>query len=76
MAKEWKFIGRRLGVNDGDIEAIEKNNSSNLKEMFYQMLLRWKSVTGERATKEELIRALREEKLTQIAEMMEADATL
>ena len=75
-AKEWKFIGRRLGVRESDIEAIEKNNSSNLKEMFYQMLLRWKSVTGGRATKEELIRALREEKLTQIAEMMEADATL
>ena len=63
-------------MRESDIEAIEKNYSSNLKEMFYQMLLKWKSVRGEGATKEELIRALRKEKLTQIAEMMEADATL
>ena len=63
-------------MRESDIEAIEKNHSSNLKEMFYQMLLKWKSVRGEGATKKELIRALREEKLTQVVEMVEADTTL
>ena len=67
----WRFLGRRLGVSESDIEAIDKNHVSDLNEKFYKMMLKWESSRGERATKEELVRALREEKLTQVAEMLE-----
>ena len=67
-ASRWKFLGRRLGLTEGDIEAIDKNFGSDLEEKFYQMMLKWKSAQGERATKEELMKALKEESLNQIAE--------
>ena len=72
-ATNWKFIGRRLGISDGDIGAIDKNYSSDMKEMFYQMMVKWKSMKGERATRERLIEVLKEEKMNQIAEELEKD---
>ena len=69
-ASKWKFLGRRLGLTEGDIEAIDKNFGLDLQEKFYQMMLKWKSAQGERATKEELIKALREESLNEIAEKL------
>ena len=69
-ASKWKFLGRRLGVTEGDIEAIDENCHSDLQEKFYQMMQKWKSVKGELATKEDLIEALRGEKLNAIAETL------
>ena len=72
-ASEWRFIGRRLGVADSDIDAIKSNYNGNIKEMFYQMMLKWKATKGEKATREELIRALTKEGLKQIVEQLEKD---
>ena len=72
-ATNWKFIGRQLGVSDGDVEAIDKNYSSDIKEKFYQMMVKWRSVKGEKATRERLIEALKKEKLNQIAEELEKE---
>ena len=70
-ASNWKFIGRRLGLSEGDIEVINKRCSSDIKEMCYQMMLKWRSMKGEKATKECLIEALRKEKLNEIVEKLE-----
>ena len=70
-AKEWKFIGRRLGLEDSEISALERSHGTDIKELFYQMMTKWRETKGERATKEELIRALKEEKLTQVVEILE-----
>ena len=72
-ATNWKFIGRQLGLSDGDVEAIDKNYSSDMKEKFYQMMVKWRSVKGEKATRERLIEALKKEKLNQIAEELEKE---
>ena len=72
-AKDWKFIGRRLGLSEGDIEAIDKNYSSDMKEKFYQMMVKWKSIKGKKATRERLIEVLKKEKLNQIAEEVEKE---
>ena len=72
-ASKWKFIGRQLGVDETEITAIERNTtySGSIKEMFYQMMLKWKETKGEKATREELIRALTKEGLKQIVEQLE-----
>ena len=67
-ATDWKFIGRQLGLEETDIEAIYHEYGTNLQEAFYQMMRKWKATKGEKATKVELIRALREENLTAIVE--------
>lgn len=46
--KEWKRVGRKLGVRETELDAIEMNHV-NVEEQTIQMLLRWKT-TAENAT--------------------------
>ena len=50
------------------ISAIEKKSATDIKESFYQMLLKWKATKGEKATKDELLKALETEQLKQVVE--------
>ena len=70
-AKEWKFIGRRLGLEDSEISALERSHGTDIKELFYQMMTKWRETEGERATEEELIRALKAENLKRVVELLE-----
>ena len=65
-------------MDETEITAIERNvtYSGSIQEMFYQMMLKWKATKGEKATKEELIRALAKEGLKQIVEQLEKDQYL
>ena len=67
-ATKWKFIGRQLGLEEHVISAIEKKSATDIKESFYQMLLKWKATKGEKATKDELLKALETEQLKQVVE--------
>ena len=67
-ATRWRFIGRQLGLEETDIEAIYHEYGTDLQEAFYQMMQKWKATKGEKATKDELIRALKEENLIAIVE--------
>ena len=70
-AKEWKNIGRRLGVDDSEIDSIE-NKENELDEAFYQMIRKWRSKAGKNATFDVLIEALREEKLNACVSTVES----
>ena len=70
-AKEWKNIGRRLGVDDSDIDSIE-DKEKELKEAFYQMIRKWRSNAGKNATFDVLIEALQEEKLNALVPIVES----
>lgn len=44
VVKIWRFLGRRLGVKEADIEAIEKDKDSE-RERAYQVLMKWTEQT-------------------------------
>ena len=70
-AKNWKFIGRRLDLGESDIQQIEKEHGNDLREAFYQMMLKWRTTKGEQATYDELIEALKKENLTEVVEIVQ-----
>ncbi|XP_035696174.1 malignant fibrous histiocytoma-amplified sequence 1 homolog [Branchiostoma floridae] len=55
----WRPLGHVLGLEEGDIEAIEVRHSGDLNEMKYQMLQCWQRKAGQSATMAALISALR-----------------
>ena len=69
-AKEWKYIARRLGMADLDIDQIQHKHGSELKEAFYQMIRKWRETEGKHATYDALIMALKAEKLNAVVEIV------
>ncbi|XP_077985621.1 uncharacterized protein LOC144440196 [Glandiceps talaboti] len=43
--KEWKFVGRELGLDDKTLDRIEKDNRDNVLEQVYKMLQQWSDST-------------------------------
>ncbi|PIK39822.1 putative receptor-interacting serine/threonine-protein kinase 1-like [Apostichopus japonicus] len=51
IPKEWKNIGRNLGLKDPELCILERdNNNQGHKETVYQMLRTWKQSHGSKAT--------------------------
>ena len=42
ISVKWKWVGRNLGINDNELDMIQKENPSEVREQAYQMLLLWK----------------------------------
>ena len=40
VGREWRMLGRHLGLDEATLEAIHQANLYNLKEAAYQTLLR------------------------------------
>ena len=57
LANNWKSLGRRLGFDDSDITAFDKENAG-LLDKAYQMLMSWKKRKGSDATYQVLYDAL------------------
>ena len=57
--KDWKFLGRYLGVNDNIIDNICTENDSE-DERAYQVLRNWLHLKGHNATVHMLMKALEE----------------
>lgn len=53
-----KRLGRALGITDDQLDGIEEENRQNVSEQSYQILQKWKSAKGRRATYNELAQAL------------------
>lgn len=41
----WKWVGRDLGIDETQIDMIERENLSQVREQVYQMLLLWERQT-------------------------------
>lgn len=67
VCENWKHVGRSLGLSDMDITVIDNENGANIRECTHQMLVKWKSKSGRKATAEVLVAALRENELIAIA---------
>ena len=66
----WKFVARRLELENKVIDMIHKNHSPDTRECAYQMLEAWKEEKDQNATVEVLHEALLEERLNTIAKEM------
>ena len=67
LMKNWKFVGRRLKVDDGCLDQVEDRHRS-LSERSYNMLLAWQEKFG--GDVNVLIKALRKENLNRLAGMI------
>lgn len=61
LSREWKFYLRALGVSDVEVDTIESDYPRSLKDQIYHSLVMWVRESKECATKEQLIRALRDD---------------
>ncbi|XP_071842849.1 uncharacterized protein [Apostichopus japonicus] len=60
FSKEWRDVGRKLKLDETDLDNIEADNKSKgQKEVVYQLLLLWKRKNGMEATKKTLRDALK-----------------
>ncbi|VDI34998.1 FAS-associated death domain protein [Mytilus galloprovincialis] len=60
LSREWRFYLRALGMSDSDVDIVETDYPRSLRDQIYQALVMWAKENKERATKTELIRALRD----------------
>lgn len=59
IGRQWKHVGRYLGLQEEELEAIENKHKTDLHECSFNMLHCWLNKYGAAATKELLIYALR-----------------
>lgn len=70
LCREWKDVGRRLALDEADLENIREDNQGNQKEVKYKMLLTWKRKNGARATYNVLADALDKEGRRDLAQVV------
>ena len=46
VTRKWKFLGRRLGIEEHEIQQIKGDNQGDMQEQSYQMLLKWTQSNG------------------------------
>ena len=57
IGSQWKFVARQLGVPEYDIDNIECQKDT-ISEQAYQMLLKWKTISGRDTTYGVLVNAI------------------
>lgn len=67
---EWKNIARCLELSEGTINHISVDQSNNVQEQIYQMLVSWKQSKGQLATYGVLSQALRQASRHDLADAM------
>ena len=66
VTTNWKFIARRLGVRESDIDYIDHKYDRDSIEKVYQMLMRWVQ-TNKEVKPSQLINALEQQNLQRVA---------
>ena len=57
IGSQWKFVARQLGVPEYNIDNIE-HQEHMINEQAYQMLLKWKAISGRNTTYSVLVNAI------------------
>ena len=52
---QWKFLGRRLGLEETELQRIEYENPRDLSEQCYQTLVKWKDSRRREETNYEVL---------------------
>lgn len=63
-------MGRYLNISNSNINIIDQNNQQ-IEQKSYSMLVKWREINGQNATKSLLVKALIDEELRTVAEIVE-----
>ncbi|XP_042337036.1 FAS-associated death domain protein-like [Plectropomus leopardus] len=59
LGRNWRKLGRKLGLTDVKLESISRRHPTELDETVRELLKEWRKSRGAEARAEELIKALR-----------------
>lgn len=59
LGKNWRKLGRKLGLTDVKLESISRRHPTELEETAMELLKEWRKNRGAEACTKELIKALR-----------------
>ncbi|KAI0239413.1 hypothetical protein LSAT2_009847 [Lamellibrachia satsuma] len=67
--REWTSVARELGLTERQIADIERDNPGpdRRRDCCYQTLLAWQEIHGERATRKQLLRAMKRLRFKDVA---------
>ncbi|XP_067256200.1 protein FADD [Chanodichthys erythropterus] len=71
LGKKWLQVGRKLGLQDAQLEGIQEKHSRNLEEQVRELIGQWMKIKKENARVEDLIKALRDCKQNLTADLVE-----
>ncbi|KAK5874580.1 hypothetical protein PBY51_019516 [Eleginops maclovinus] len=71
LGRNWRKLGRRLGLTEVKIDSISKRHPTDLEETTRELLKEWRKSRGAQATTQELIEALRACMLNRTADQVE-----
>ncbi|KAF4110645.1 protein FADD [Onychostoma macrolepis] len=71
LGKKWRQFGRKLGLQDTQLEGIQEKHSRDLEEQVRELIKQWMKMRRENARVEDLIKALRDCKQNLTADLVE-----
>lgn len=71
LGKDWRKLGRKLGLTDVKLESVSKRHPTELGETAVELLREWRKNRGAEARTVELLQALRACKLNLTADKVE-----
>lgn len=71
IGRDWRYLGRQLGLQEFDFENIMEQYPRNLREQVMKMLSTWKERYRVKATKAVLVKALRKCRMNLAADILE-----
>ncbi|XP_026233723.1 FAS-associated death domain protein [Anabas testudineus] len=71
LGKNWRKLGRKLGLKDIKLESISRRHPTDLEETAVELLKEWRKSRGADARTEDLIAALRACQLNMTADKVE-----
>ncbi|XP_051757657.1 protein FADD [Ctenopharyngodon idella] len=71
LGKKWLQVGRKLGLQDTQLEAIQEKHSRDLEEQVRELIRQWMKIKKVNARVEDLIKALRDCKQNLTADLVE-----
>lgn len=71
LGKKWPSVGRKLGLQQTQLEGIQEKHSRDLEEQVRELIRQWMRIKKENARVEDLIQALRDCKQNLTADLVE-----
>lgn len=59
LGKNWRKLGRKLGLTDVKLDSISRRHPTELEETAVELLKEWRENRGTEARTEDLLKALR-----------------